>query len=322
MDAKSRTTNTLRVELLESRLLLNGTDSIAPVASAPVPAAPDGYDPRSVRISTPTPTPATLTPRSGDGDESASATTGAVSTRDSHPDARAPFPDSIAAVRFFDAHERELENRALSQVMKDEVRESALRERSGIVPASPSSSPAAAGGVAVQGRPGVAPRVTAESAATVTVAPSTTGTLSDPAGFGWVPNSFPSFTGGAESPAIAPTGSEPPATGPCVIPVSGPPTGPVDSIPPGWRDVLLDPLAGIPVRDAAVVNLSALGAETEAFFGHLTDLGAEWSAGAEWSDYVCLAAGVLLVGGAYLARGGAARKTDRPRSGLDPVEEV
>jgi hypothetical protein len=79
----------------------------------------------------------------------------------------------------------------------------------------------------------------------------------------------------------------------------------------GWRAVLLDPLAGVPVRDAVVVNLSALGAETDAFFEHLADLGSEWADGAEWSEYVCLTVGALLVGGVYLARGEYARKTPR-----------
>jgi hypothetical protein len=70
-----------------------------------------------------------------------------------------------------------------------------------------------------------------------------------------------------------------------------------------WRDVLLDPLAGVPLRDAVAVNLSALGTEADEFLAHVVGLDPEDAADVGWSELVCLTAGIVLVcGGVYAAR--------------------
>jgi hypothetical protein len=312
MDAKNRTSSRLRVESLEDRFLLNSAGSIAPVAPAPI-----GFDPQVARVSTPF-APVKQAGTGDEGDESPFATPGAVSTVNSHPDPRAPVPDPGASGRYFDSHEREEDRALLLMIAKDEARASTLRDRSGPAPANLSSSPAVvvATAVAVQVRPGVPPRLPEESVV-LSVPPNAAGGTT--AGVVWVSNAFQQFIG-VDSATSIPTGTEPPATGPLAFPDIVMPAIPVDSVPIGWCAVSLNHLADVPVRDAAVLNLSALSAETQAFFEHLADLGAEWSDGVEWSEYVCLAAGTLLVGGVYLARSGEARKTVRRRSGLDPVE--
>jgi hypothetical protein len=107
---------------------------------------------------------------------------------------------------------------------------------------------------------------------------------------------------------ITPAASGPPATG------AAPDRHAValDSGSLDWRDVFLDPLADIPVRETVALNLSAFRSETEALFAHLGDLGPDWSPALEWGEYLSFAAAVLLVGGGvYFARSANARaRTD------------
>jgi hypothetical protein len=65
--------------------------------------------------------------------------------------------------------------------------------------------------------------------------------------------------------------------------------------PSDWRDIL-DGFVGIPVPDAVPVDITAFKNDMSAFFTRLVDLDAG-SADFTWDDYVCLAAGILLVGG-------------------------
>jgi hypothetical protein len=75
------------------------------------------------------------------------------------------------------------------------------------------------------------------------------------------------------------------------------------SIPEGWREVLLDPFVGIPVRDVVSLNLSTLGAEADEFLSHIVNLEPGWGSDLELSEYVWLAGGILLAGGGiYFAR--------------------
>jgi hypothetical protein len=69
------------------------------------------------------------------------------------------------------------------------------------------------------------------------------------------------------------------------------------SIPEGWREVLLDPFVGIPVRDVVSLNLSTLGAEADEFLSHIVNLEPGWSGDLELSEYVWLVGGILLAGG-------------------------
>jgi hypothetical protein len=94
-----------------------------------------------------------------------------------------------------------------------------------------------------------------------------------------------------------------------VIPVGAPVA--VDSGAADWRNVLLDPLAGVPVSEAVAVNVSALGAELDTFFARLADLGPEWSGEGDWGEDLCVAVGAVLLGGAYFARTAPARPAPR-----------
>ena len=313
MNAKSQVSDALRVEVLESRFLLSGADSIASVAFGPTEFRPtDGHDLRAARIPAPLDSLlAKLAAQYGNnptGAETPSASSLTVSEIASHADAHTRIPISDIVGRYLEAHEREVEAHVAPQIVKNELRESLPRTQPGTAPVNPASP--------------VPPRATSEShpGKTVRVPGEATNALvalnpvREGSGFADLSNSLPASTSEFDHASLAPVDCTPPAPGGCVMPE--------DSDPPGWRAVLLDPFAGIPLRDAAALNLSTLGAETEAFFARLADLDPEWCVDVEWGKYICFAAGVILVGGSvYFTRTPNAHP-GKSRVRVEPPEEA
>jgi hypothetical protein len=330
MDAKNRVACPLRVEWLESRCLLSSADALTPGAlAALVPHPAVGSDPRTVRAAESLESLLTnalkLTAQNGnetrrnDGDETVFLTSAVSALGDLHS-IRVESPGAGAVERLFDIRDKAAEIRAIALLVRDELRESFPRERPGVVPTNQPDPPTAPGS-ASESRPELA-RVPADPTSAF-VAASPTRVNGEAPGAVDVPNAptpAPESNRTATAPS-APTDTDPPAPDAWVLP--GAAALVVEALPPDWRSVLLDPLAGIPVEESATLNLAALGTEAEAFFAHLAQLGPEWSADLGWGEYLCLAASVLLVGGsAYFARGASPMRTSGLRVLPEPPEEV
>lgn len=72
---------------------------------------------------------------------------------------------------------------------------------------------------------------------------------------------------------------------------------PLRANPPTINEIFLNPLAGLPIKEAVSVDLSPLNAEAETFFGHLLNLDPDWAPDVGWSEYLWLTAGIVLACG-------------------------
>jgi hypothetical protein len=335
MDAKKRVTCTLRVEWLESRCLLAGAGLVYPVAAhalnpgaltdsaqmvhaaAPLASAP-------ANASHTTAPYGTSGPDGDDADDDDPAASTTIATRtvdDGHPGGRIQLPGTDPTEQYPDGREREMENHTVFQLARTDSHTFTVPSQPTPVPANQSGSLLAID-VGSRGtnedHPEIAARPAGElvSALLAARAPGINEMLPIVAE---LPGAAPLSASGPGCGPGAPAGSAAAARD-RVIPGASEIAG--DPNPPGWRSVLLDPLAGIPLRDAVALDLATLGTEAEALFAHLANLGPEWAAGAEWTEYVCFAAGVLLVGGgAYFARTAGAR-TGPARVPLAPREDA
>jgi hypothetical protein len=326
MDAKRPASYALHVEWLESRCLLSGTSPFPSLAgAAPMTQPAAGFDAPVVQI-TVLPdalfvsVPRSAAPADSPGHAGAIAqpvAPTALVVIGGHDTIFTLTPTADA--RWLDPHDRDMGFRPLPQLTKDDSHDTTNRDRPTGVPAT-SSAPGATDATS-GGRTEVAARAPAEpTSPPIGRNPAAEGSVTDVAVPADAPPQSPS---GSDRAATTPADSDPASAGAPLIPLVSP-----IAVDPGrspWRNVLLDPLAGVPAADAIALNLSALSAEADAFLAHLGDLGAEWSADDTWSEYACLAAGVALVGSAYFARSAPPRRTARADASWDrpgPSEDV
>jgi hypothetical protein len=288
MTSKKPAQSPLCLESLEHRVLLQAT---VPAVGANTPSIP--VAPITAHVSGPTggpAQPATYPDGTTDQDEGPdSAAAAAQPAPPAHP------ADARTAPQDQDRHEREheLDGHVDRQLLRDESYVKAVLIRSTGTAAEPPRTGVDRRGPAVipgtepapiRFAPTVPPPGPVHSAAQA-------GESIDPSGPSTAALTTPNL------PASEPTGMLPPAAAPIDPPTLAPVTA------RAWRDVLLDPLAGVPLRDAVAVNLGALRAEADEFLAHVSGLDPEDAADVGWSELVCLTAGIVLVcGGMYAAR--------------------
>jgi hypothetical protein len=333
MDAQKRVTCTLRVEWLESRCLLASASSITPLEPhAQNPSAPARDAAQITHVGAPLAAPAANATQTAsqytpdgdddDGDDQTASTPAGHTVEDSHPGGRVQLLNSDTIEQYPDGRERETENHTVPQLAHNDSRTPTPTNQLAAIPANQIAVPVAFG-AASTGSNEDHPERTAHALGelvSVALTPSTTGVNEERIVDA---SNAPALSGPAFSCVpLAPAGSVPAPAGDRVIP--GASASEDEPIIPSLRSVLLDPLAGIPLNGTVALNLAKLGAETGAFFEQieqLTNLGTEWTISAEWTEYVCFAAGVLLVGGAYFARSAWAHRTPPPvRVRFEPHE--
>jgi hypothetical protein len=286
MNAKGPLTCPLRVEHLECRDLPNGATPVSPVVPSTEPVAG-----ASVQARPAYPTGTTAGDYDdGDQDESAS-TQVAIPVQDQQPGVR---EETTGTARGLPDREREYEAHEARQLFREEPHDRFAHAAITTVPvASPGTpDPAAATASSSRHQPSAefgapTPSMTVAAAAQVSGPVEPDQAVRTPVDHGL--------------PAPTRTDAPPP---PDAVPAPDADT-PVYDAPTArpWRDILLDPLGGVPLREAVSVNLSALGDEAEQFLSHVVSLGAEQADGAEWSQYVWLAGGLALVcGGVQFVR--------------------
>jgi hypothetical protein len=253
-----------------------------------------------------------------DGDDPASSTTPSTRTvGEVHPGERPQLPGSDTTEQYPDDRERETENHTVPQLARNDAQTTTTPNQPNRTPANQIGSPMAFGVASVGPNEDHTERMIRASGEPVSASFTVSATVVSEEGMGGAANSPSAPEFGCVP--ITPAASAPPATSDRAIPPASASEG--DPNPPGWCRVLLDPLVGVPLRDAIALDLAALGTEAEALFEHLANLGPEWTSSAEWTEYVYLAAGVLLVGGgAYFARS-AAPGTKSTRMPLELREE-